>query len=58
MPNIIIKMLMFDFHYNDIKTKYNDKAVLLFTDADSLCYEMEAEDVYKDFYADKDKLTT
>ena len=49
------KMLMYDFHYNYIKKKYNNRARLLFTDTDSLTYEIEAiEDVYKDFWNDKD----
>ena len=47
------KMLMYDFHYNYIKGKYRDRAKLLFTDTDSLTYEIEAEDVYKDFWNDK-----
>ena len=50
------KMLMYDFHYNYIKKKYNSRARLLFTDTDSLTYEIEAEDVYKDFWNDKDML--
>ena len=34
------KTLMCDCHYNYIKSRYNNKAELLFTDTDSLCYEM------------------
>ena len=49
------KTLMYDFHYNYIKKKYGDKAKLLFTDTDSLTYEIEAEDVYQDFWNDKNK---
>ena len=41
--------LMYDFHCNYIKEKYYERAKLLFTDTDSLTYEIEAEDVYKDF---------
>ena len=32
------KTLMFDFHYDYIRAKYNDAAELLFTDTDSLMY--------------------
>ena len=46
------KTLMYDFHYNYIKTKFNDKATLLFTDTDSLAYEIETEDFYKDISGD------
>ena len=49
------KTLMYDFHYNYIKSKYGDKAKLLFTDTDSLTYEIEAKDVYQDFWNDKHK---
>ena len=49
------KTLMYDFHYNYIKNKYGNKAKLLFTDTDSLTYEIITEDVYQDFFNDKEK---
>ena len=51
----ISKTLMYDFHYNYIKKKYGKNAKLLFTDTDSVTYNIKTEDVYKDFWADKDK---
>ena len=48
------KTLMYDSHYNYIKKKYGNRASLLFTDTDSLTYEIEAKYVYKDFWNDKD----
>ena len=49
------KVLMYDFHYNYIKEKYENKAKLLFTDTDSLTYEIQTDDVYQDFLNDKDR---
>ena len=46
------KTLMYDFHYNYIKQKYENKAKPLFTDTDSLMYEIQTEDFYKDISAD------
>ena len=47
--------LVYDFKYSYIESKYHDKEKLLFTDTDSLTYEIDTEDVYKDFWADKNK---
>ena len=46
------KTLMYDFHCNYIKKKYEDKSKLLFTDTDSLMYEIQTEDFYKDISED------
>ena len=49
------KMLMYDFHYNYIKPKYRNNANLLFTDTDSLCYEIKTKDFYKDISGDVER---
>ena len=45
------KFLMYEFYYKYIKRQFNAK--LLFTDADSLVYEIKTEDVFEDFHQDK-----
>ena len=50
------KTLMYDFHYNYIKKKYGEGANLLFTDTDSLAYEIDTEDFYKDINPDVEGL--
>ena len=44
--------MMYDFHHNFIKRNFN--AELLFTDTDSLTYEVKSENVYEDFFKWKD----
>ena len=51
----ISKTLMYDFYYGYIKPKYGDKVKLLFTDTDSLMFEIETEDFYEDILQDVHK---
>jgi len=47
------KTHMYNFHYNYIKKKYPDSQ-LLFTDTDSLFYQIKSEkDIYEEFLVDK-----
>ena len=39
-----------------IKNKDDNKSKLLFTDTDSLMYEIKTEDVYEDFSSNKEML--
>ena len=45
------KLLMYDFHYNFVKKHFD--AELLFTDTDSLAYEIKSENVYEEFFEHK-----
>ena len=42
---------MYDFHYNFIKNNFD--AELLFTDTESLTYEIKSENVYEEFFTHK-----
>ena len=42
---------MYDFHYNFIKKHFD--AELLFTDTDSLTYQIKSKDVYEEFFKHK-----
>ena len=48
------KVLMYEFLYDYIKNKYDNKPKLLFTDTDSLMYKIKTEDIYEDFNSDKE----
>ena len=43
------KLHMYRFHYDEIKQQWGDRAQLLFTDTDSLMYEIDAS--YKEVYS-------
>ena len=47
------KSLMYEFHYKYIRERYGCGTKLSFTDTNSMVYEIETVDVYKDFYEDK-----
>lgn len=44
----LAKLHLYRFHYDVVKEKYGKRAKLLFTDTDSLMYEVCTEDVYAD----------
>ena len=48
------KVLMYEFHYDYIKNKYDTKSKLLFTDTDKFMHEIKTEDVYEDFSSNKE----
>ena len=48
------KVLMYEFHYNYMKNKYENKSKRLFARTDSLKYEIKTEDVYEDSNSDKE----
>ena len=50
----VSKTLMYDFHYNYIKIKYQNDTKLLFTGTDSLCDWIKTKDLYKDIEKDYD----
>ena len=47
---------MYEFHYDYIKNKYDNKSKLLFTYTDSLMNEIKTEDVYETFSSNKEML--
>ena len=49
------KFVMYDFHYKYIKTKFGNKAKLLFNDTDCLGNEIKTKDFYKDINPDIEK---
>lgn len=48
------KLVMYDFHYNFMRKMYGEKNNLLFTDTDSLMYEIETSNLDGDIARNKD----
>ena len=48
------KALMYKFHYDYIKDKYDNKSKLLFLDTDGVTHEIKTEDVYENFSNNKE----
>ena len=46
---------MYNFHYGFVKNTYGSDAKLLFTDTDSLCYEITTDDFYRDMSDNKEQ---
>ena len=51
----INKTLMYEFSYDYINPKYQDKAKLCYTDTDSFVIHVKAEDFYEDIANDVEK---
>ena len=47
------KLHMFQFWYDYLKNKYENKVELIYTDTDSLIIQVETDDIYKDMFEDK-----
>ena len=48
----LLKTLIYNFHYSKIKKKYPN-STLLFADTDSITYQVQTDNLYEDFSADK-----
>ena len=49
------KTLMYEFHYDYIRPKYDSKVKLYYMDTDNFVYEIETEDFYRDIAKDVEK---
>ena len=52
------KVLMYQFHYEYMKKKYSANAKLIFSDTDSLCYEVKTRNIFQDMLEDADLFDT
>ena len=49
------KTLMYEFHYDYMRSRYGSKARLCYMDTDSFVYEIETEDFYSNIAKDVEK---
>ena len=55
----VSKIVMYEFHYDYMKQKYPEGLTLCYMDMDSLIYDIETDDFYKDIAKDiKDRFNT
>ncbi|XP_051161514.1 uncharacterized protein LOC127281705 [Leptopilina boulardi] len=54
----VSKSLIYDFHYDYMLKKYVDSCKLMYTDTDSLIYEVKCDDIYADIKHDIKKFDT
>ena len=45
---------MYEFHYGNIKSKYDSKSKVLFPDTDKITYVIKTKDVYEYFSSNKE----
>ena len=45
---------MQNFYYHYLKNRHSDRTETLLTDTDSLIYKTKAENIYEEFYKDKE----
>ena len=48
------KLHMYEFWYDHLEEKYNDKIQLIYTDTDSFIIEINTDDIYKHMFENKD----
>uniref|UniRef100_UPI00358E5CE0 uncharacterized protein n=1 Tax=Myxine glutinosa TaxID=7769 RepID=UPI00358E5CE0 len=46
------KLLMYEYYYENLKTKYDDNVMLMYMDTDSFILSIKTDDVYDDMKAD------